>query len=65
MKIFLLIPIFKLLITLWFMQNLNFNATVKEKTELLECPICVICIFFLLDRKSPLRLEDEELQKTL
>lgn len=47
------------------MQNLNFNATVKEKTELLECPICVICIFFLLDRKSPLRLEDEELQKTL
>lgn len=47
------------------MQNLHFNATVKEEIELQECPICVICVFFLLDRKSPLGFEHEELQKPL
>lgn len=47
------------------MQNLNFNAVVKEKIGLQECPICVIRIFFMLDRKLPLRLEHEELQKPL
>lgn len=47
------------------MQKLNFNATVKEKTELQECPICVIRVFLLLDRKPALRLGHEEPEKPL